>query len=147
MLTIAQIKTAKANTWTLTEQPNKAMLSGMAEDYKTLIDIVCYPSRVSIIITGTGYNFGNYKPGFHWISQNENYSGILKSLPTQTGGAIDSEHQGINDIEVQLLLNGLANSDELNFYFNTKNGEVNRRINTENINTYISDFIKACDHL
>lgn len=147
MLTIATMKTAKANTWELTKQPNKVLLSGASIDYKTLIDIVCYPSRVSIIITGTGYDFGNYRPGFHWVSQNKRHSGILNTLPTQTGGAIDSEHNSINDVPVQLLLNGLANNDQINFYFNTKNGEINRRINSENVTAYLSDFIQACDHL
>jgi hypothetical protein len=139
--------TTKANSWELTKQHNKVLLSGASKDYKTLIDIVCYPSRVSIIITGTGYDFGHYSPGFHWISENQKHSGILNTLPTATGGAIDSEHNSVNDVPVQLLLNGLANNNEVNFYFNTKNGEINRRLNSQNVSPYLSDFIQACDHL
>ncbi len=141
------MKTAKANTWELTKQPNKVLLSGASKNYSTLIDIVCYPSRVSIIITATGYDYGYYLPGFHWTSKKNKHSGILNTKPTQTGGAIDSEHESISDVPVQLLLNALANTNEIDFFFNTKNGEINRRINSENVKSYISEFVTSCNHL
>lgn len=136
-----------ANKWTLTEDATGTVLSGYGEQSKFILDLICYRGKMSIIATASAFKFNHYKKGFHWISKDEQYSGIINATVTDSGAALSIIFDSVDDVVPQLLLNGLANANQLNFFFTTKNGDVNRRLDTTQSHLLIGDFLKACDHL
>lgn len=148
LLLISTVQTAKANEWQFKKNLNEsAELTGYSDDLNAAITLVCYPKFASIILTGTSFYYGNYLPGAHWQSQNLQYSGELKSTVTDSGAALDLILRSIDELPFMLLLRGMANSKILNLSFNTKTGELVKKIKVVNAHKYLNDFITTCKKL
>lgn len=146
LLTIFVATTSQANSWELNKLPNEIQLTGTNSQLNTVISLVCYPQRAAIVTTGTGYEFGHYKAGYHWVNDKK-ASGLLKANVTDSGAALDVYFDSIDATPMQLLLSGIMQGNYIDLFFATQNGALVRRLGTQNGAEHIKEFVSACRHL